>query len=47
MQTFDVAHGVAVILVGMLVLHGLQAIAEHYFPNTEATAAARFILGGP
>jgi hypothetical protein len=33
--------------LGMLVLHGLQAIAEHYFPNTEATAAARFILGGP
>lgn len=47
MQTFDVAHGIAVVLVAMLVLHGLQAIAEHYFPNTEAVAAGRFIVGGP
>ena len=47
MHSVDVVHAAAVLTVALLVIRGLQAIAEHYFPNTEAVAAARFIYGGP
>ena len=46
-QSVDVIHAAAVLTVALLVIRGLQAIAEHYFPESEAVAAARFIHGGP
>lgn len=47
MHTIDVVHGLAVLTVALLAARFLQAIAEHYFPDSEGTAAARFIYGGP
>lgn len=47
MHAIDVLHVVAAIGVGFLAIRGGQAIAEHYFPNTEGVAAARFLFGGP
>ena len=47
MQSVDVLHAAAVLTVALLVIRGLQAIAEHYFPNAEGVAAARFLYGGP
>jgi len=46
-HSVDVIHAAAVLTVALLVIRGLQALAEHYFPNTEAVTAARFIYGGP
>lgn len=47
MHGLDVFHSVAAIAVGFLVIRGGQALGEHYFPNSEAVTAARFIFGGP
>lgn len=47
MHSVDVIHSAAVLTVALLVIRGVQAIAEHYFPNNEGVAAARFIYGGP
>lgn len=47
MHSVDVIHAAAVLTIAFLVVRGLQAFAEHYFPNSEAVAAARFIYGGP
>lgn len=47
MHAFDVAHAVAAITIGLVVVRGLQAVSEHYFPNTEPVAVLRFIFGGP
>lgn len=47
MQSIDVIHAAAVLTVALVVIRGLQALAEHYFPDSEAAAAARFIYGGP
>lgn len=47
MHSVDVIHAAAVLTIALLVVRGVQALAEHYFPNSEATAAARFIYGGP
>lgn len=47
MHAVDVIHAVATITIGLLTIRGLQAVAEHYFPQSEGTAAARFIYGGP
>jgi hypothetical protein len=47
MNSVDVIHAAAVLTVALLVIRALQAIAEHYFPQSEAVAAARFIYGGP
>lgn len=47
MQAVDVLHAAAVTTVALLVIRGFQAMIEHYFPDTEAAAAARFIYGGP
>jgi hypothetical protein len=46
-HSVDVVHAAAVLTVALLVIRGLQAIAEHYFPSSEGVAAARFIYGGP
>lgn len=47
MHSTDVVHALAVLTIAMLVARGLMAIAEHYFPDSEGVAAARFIYGGP
>lgn len=47
MESLNLGYGVALVLASLAALKGAQAIAEHYFPNTEAVMAARFILGGP
>lgn len=47
MHSVDVIHAAAVLTVALLVIRGLQAIAEHYFPDAEGVVAARFIYGGP
>ena len=45
-HTIDGLHVVAFVLLGLTLAHGLLAIAEHYFPSSEATLAGRFIIGG-
>lgn len=47
MHSVDVVHAAAVLTIALLVVRGVQAVVEHYFPNSEAAAAARFIYGGP
>lgn len=47
MHSVDVIHAAAVLTIALTVVRGVQAIVEHYFPNHEVTAAARFIYGGP
>lgn len=47
MGTVDGLHTVAFILIGMTLLRGIQALAEHYAPSAEPVVALRFILGGP
>jgi hypothetical protein len=47
MHSVDVLHTAAVVTVALLVIRGFQSLAEHYFPQSEGTAAARFIYGGP
>jgi hypothetical protein len=46
-HSVDVIHAAAVITAAFLVIRTLQAFAEHYFPDSEGVAAARFIYGGP
>jgi hypothetical protein len=45
-QTIDGLHVLAFVLLGLTLAHGVLAIAEHYFPGSEATLAGRFIVGG-
>jgi len=47
MHAIDVVHVAAGLTLALVVIRGLQALAEHYFPTSEGTAAARFIYGGP
>lgn len=47
MESLNLLYGVGLVLASLAVLRGGQAIAEHYFPNSEGVVAARFILGGP
>lgn len=47
MHAIDVVHALAVLTVALLSARFLQAIGEHYFPDSDAAAAARFIYGGP
>lgn len=47
MHAVDVVHALAVLTVALLAARFLQAIGEHYFPDSEALTAARFIYGGP
>lgn len=46
MHTIDGLHVIAFILLGLTLLHGILAIAEHYLPQAEPTLALRFIVGG-
>jgi hypothetical protein len=45
--TTDVVHELAVLALAFLFIRGLQALGEHYFPDSEANVAARFLFGGP
>jgi hypothetical protein len=47
MESYDVVHVVAALTIGLVVVRGIQAAAEHYFPNTEPVSVLRFIFGGP
>ena len=47
METYNVVNVVAALAIGLVVVRGLQATVEHYFPNTEPAAVLRFIFGGP
>lgn len=40
-------HLVAALALGLVVVRGIQAATEHYFPNSEPAAAMRFIFAGP
>ena len=46
MHTVDGLHVVAFVLLGLTLAHGILAIAEHYFPDSEGVLAGRFIIGG-
>jgi len=46
MHAIDVVHAAAVVTAALLAIRVMQALAEHYFPGSEATVAARFIYGG-
>lgn len=47
METYDALHVVAVLAFGLVVVRGIQAGVEHYFPQSEPAAVLRFIFGGP
>jgi hypothetical protein len=47
LESINLLYGAGLVLASLAVLKGVQAIAEHYFPNSEGVVAARFILGGP
>lgn len=47
MHTIDVLHAFGVLTIALTFARFLQAIAEHYFPDSEGVTAARFIYGGP
>lgn len=47
MESINLVYGAGLVLAALAVLRGVQAISEHYFPNSEGVVAARFILGGP
>ncbi len=46
-NTTDVVHAIAVLTLALVVIRGLQALGEHYFPDSEALVAGRYIYGGP
>ncbi len=47
MHGIDIAHEVAALTIALVVIRGIQAIMEHYFPQSEPAAVGRFIFGGP
>lgn len=47
MHSVDVIHAAAVLTVALLFIRTVQAIGEHYFPDSEGVIAGRFIYGGP
>ena len=46
-ESYNVVNVVAALTIGLVVVRGLQAAVEHYFPNSEPSAVLRFIYGGP
>lgn len=46
MHTVDGLHVLAYVLLGLTLARGVLAIAEHYFPGSDATVAGRFVVGG-
>ena len=47
MHSIDVLHEVAALTLALVVVRGIQALAEHYFPGSQPTQVGRFIFGGP
>ena len=47
MHSIDVVHEIAVLALAFVFIRTLQALAEHYFPNSQPAAVGRFIFGGP
>lgn len=47
MHSVDVVHEIAVLALAFTVIRGVQALLEHYFPDSEPAAVGRFIFGGP
>jgi hypothetical protein len=47
MQGIDVLHMIAGMTLAFLLIRGSQALGEHYFPESGALDAARFLFGGP
>lgn len=47
METYNVVNVVAAITIGFVVIRGLQAAVEHYFPDSDPCAVMRFLYGGP
>lgn len=47
MHGVDVIHSLAVITLALLFARGIQVLTEHYFPDSGAVMAERFIWGGP
>jgi hypothetical protein len=47
METYNVVNVVAALTIGLVVVRGLQAAVEHYFPGSDPSAVMRFIYGGP
>jgi hypothetical protein len=43
----DILHEIAALTLALVVIRGVQALAEHYFPGSEPAAVGRFIYGGP
>ena len=43
----DVIHSLAVITLALLFARGIQVLTEHYFPDSGAVMAERFLWGGP
>jgi hypothetical protein len=46
-HSIDVVHEVAVLALAFVFIRGLQALLEHYFPDSEPAAVGRFLFGGP
>lgn len=46
-ESYDIVHLIAALTIGFVVVRGLQAGVEHYFPSSEPAAVLRFIYGGP
>ena len=47
MHSVDVIHVAATLTIALVAIRGAQALLEHFFPESEAAAAARFVYGGP
>lgn len=43
----DVIHALAVVTLALLFARGIQVLTEHYFPDSGAVMAERFLWGGP
>jgi hypothetical protein len=38
---------IAALTLALVVVRGIQAAVEHYFPNSEPAGVMRFLYGGP
>lgn len=47
MHGIDVVHSLAALTLALLFARGIQVLTEHYFPDSGAVMAERFLWGGP
>jgi hypothetical protein len=47
MESYSVLHLAAGVTIAFLVIRGIQAGTEHYFPSSQPAAVMRFLFGGP